>query len=96
MVDLNTVEILLFAILIVLSLIAWFQGNIWLDNNYWKYRGKSEKARKDTAEKKHLEKMTATFEAPKTLVTTFINGLISSTLFSIVIYFVIKFIANNF
>ena len=91
----STTEILLFAILIAIIMVFFSILIFGLDNQYWEYRKRWEKIKKDQLDDvKSLEKklLKTAKEGWINLFKIFFNVFISSSVIATAIYYLIKFL----
>ena len=91
----STTEILLFAILIAIIMVFFSILVFGLDNQYWEYRKRWEKIKKDQIDDvKSLEKkiLKSSKEGWVYLIKIFFNVFIASSVVAIAIYYLIKFL----
>ena len=91
----STTEILLFAILIAIIMVFFSILVFGLDNQYWEYRKRWEKIKKDQIDDvKSLEKKLVrnSKEGWVYLIKIFFNIFIASSVAAIAIYYLIKFL----
>ena len=91
----STTEILLFAILIAIIMVFFSILVFGLDNQYWEYRKRWEKIKKDQIDDvKSLEKklLKSSKEGWVYLIKIFFNVFIASSAVAIAIYYLIKFL----
>ena len=91
----STTEILLFAILIAIIMVFFSILLFGLDNQYWEYRKRWEKIKKDQIDDvKSLEKklLKSSKEGWVYLIKIFFNVFIVSSVVAIAIYYLIKFL----
>ncbi len=91
----STTEILLFAILIATIMVFFSILIFGLDNQYWEYRKRWEKIKKDQIDDvKSLEKklIKSSKEGWLYLIKIFFNVFIASSVVAIAIYYLIKFL----
>ena len=91
----STTEILLFAILIAIIMVFFSILIFGLDNQYWEYRKRWEKIKKDQLDDvKSLEKklLKTSKEGWINLLKIFFNVFISSSVIATAIYYLIKFL----
>ena len=91
----STTEILLFAILIAIIMVFFSILVFGLDNQYWEYRKRWEKIKKDQIDDvKSLEKklLKSSKEGWVYLIKIFFNVFIASLVVAIAIYYLIKFL----
>ena len=91
----STTEILLFEILIAIIMVFFSILVFGLDNQYWEYRKRWEKIKKDQIDDvKSLEKkiLKSSKEGWVYLIKIFFNVFIASSVVAIAIYYLIKFL----
>ena len=91
----STTEILLFAILIAIIMVFFSILVFGLDNQYWEYRKRWEKIKKDQIDDvKSLEKkiLKSSKEGWVYLIKIFFNVFIASSVVAIAIYYLITFL----
>ena len=91
----STTEILLFAILIAIIMVFFSILVFGLDNQYWEYRKRWEKIKKDQIDDvKSLEKKLIKSSKGRWvyLIKIFFNVFIASSVVAICIYYLIKFL----
>ena len=91
----STTEILLFAILIAIIMVFFSILVFGLDNQYWEYRKRWEKIKKDQIDDvKSLEKkiLKSSKEGWVYLIKIFFNVFIASSVVALAIYYLIKFL----